>query len=305
MRYGDFLVSIDKIKLKGKLKKGVKVHYPHFDRIEHWCNYGLPKWCECIKAVENCFALMTYRNSYSLKVKEDEEGVFYIASWYNGEYKEQRERPYNFLIEYNPNKSGERIYKEFCQKFLFVLTEICSFDLAYDIPNATTQDVIIDTKCDIMTYGKTSNKTIYIAPKEKRSGRIKVYTKSIERQAHGEEMPDTLRIEASIKCRGLDFNSINLSARVIEELTKVVEHINSVKIKEKASNSDDWKVYALSHLTPEDLEKCLSLMAQASKVKYKKLITGDNYYNLSLDIATLVNQVSNLLTSWKERLAIK
>ena len=103
-------------------------------------------------------------------------------------------------------------------KFIFV--EIISFDIAYDVPEASVKDVYINTRADVMTYGKTDNKTLYIAPKEDKSGRVKVYNKDKERERLGIEKEKTLRIEASIKCKGLDFNTIHVSGDIEKELQK-------------------------------------------------------------------------------------
>ena len=89
------------------------------------------------------------------------------------------------------------------------ITEICYCDLAYDVLNVDIKSVLLDTTCDVMTYGKTHNATYYIAPKEDQSGRVKVYQKDKEREQVGEEKEKTLRIEISLKGRLLKHNLIN------------------------------------------------------------------------------------------------
>lgn len=303
-RYGSFSYSIDKIKLKGKLRNCKNILYPHASKISIWCNYQLPKWCELIKESESMVAFR-YRFCFSLRVKDEKEGTFTIFESYNGDLKEQRQVPEAFIIEYNPNKSGQKIYKLFCESFVFSLTDIISFDIAYDIPGATSQDVLINTKCDVMTYGKVNNRTLYIAPKENESGRVKVYTKSIERATVGIDMTDTLRIEASIKCKGLDFNTTCVYGKTLEQLYRTVEHLNSVKIKKNTDNLTDWKAFALSRLSAEDFQKCLAMMSKVTRIKFRDKITSTTYYTLDLDVVTFLTHIATALTPWKARIKVK
>jgi len=256
----DFSYSVDKIKIKGKFKTKHYNDFPHKTKVSLWVEFCLPDWCECIKEFPECLRPFKYRWSFVLRCKGDTEGVFYISEWYNGDFKEAREYPDRFLIEYNPNKSGARIYQEFCDNFIFRITDIVSCDLAYDIPNADIGDVLLDTRCDVMTYGKTSNATYYIAPKEDESGRVKVYQKDVERETKGKSLEKTLRIEVTLKGDYLSSKTIHLThTKTVEQLTKAVDHINSVKIKQGAASTDDWKVLALSLLSPEDLQKCFAI----------------------------------------------
>ncbi|MBE6533905.1 MAG: hypothetical protein E7678_02920 [Ruminococcaceae bacterium] len=303
-RYGSFSYSIDKIKLKGRLRCDKNISFPHESKISIWCNYRLPKWCELINESE-CLTAFRYRYCFSLRVKDEKEGTFTIFESYNGDFREQRQVPEAFLIEYNPNKSGQKIYDLFCKNFVFSITDIVSFDIAYDIPGATAQDVLINTKCDVMTYGKVNNRTLYIAPKENESGRVKVYTKSIERATVGIDMTDTLRIEASIKCKGLDFNTVSVYGKTLEHLSRTVEHLNSVKINKNAENLTDWKSFALSRLTAEDFQKCLSMMSINIRSKYRKEIISTTYYTLDLDVMTFLTHITTALAPWKERIKIK
>ena len=156
-----------------------------------------------------------------------------------------------------------------------------------------------------MTYGKVNNKTIYIAPKEKESGRVKVYTKNIERSTFDIDIPDTLRIEASIKCKGLDFNTTCVYGKILEQLSRTVEHLNSVKIKKNIDCLNDWKAFALSRLSAEDFQKCLAMMSKNIRTKYRDEITSTTYYTLDLDIMTFVTHIATALTPWKARIKVK
>ena len=79
--YGNYQYSVDKIKLKGKLKKEAKVSFPHRNKIRTWCEEFLPSWCECLKANYDDYRPFHYRYSFSIRVKGDSEGVFYVAEW--------------------------------------------------------------------------------------------------------------------------------------------------------------------------------------------------------------------------------
>ena len=246
-----------------------------------------------------------YRFSYTLRVKGDTEGSFTLMEWYNGDYRDGKEKPEQFTIEYNPNKSGSRIYKEFCYQFIFKLTDIVQFDLAYDIPGAKASDIIIDTRCDIMTYGKTYNKTTYISPKEDDSGRIKIYDKRIERESQGISIEDTLRIEITIKGKILSTKgTLYVNDTNIDIYSRLVDRLNSVKIKTQSEDAEDWKVYALSCLTPEQFQKCLGMMSKNIRSNYKKKIENSTYYTLGLDVTTLALHLLTALAPWQERMKI-
>ena len=301
----DFSYSVDKIKIKGKFKTKHYKDLPHKTKISLWIEYCLPEFIECTKEFPENLHPFRYRWSFVLRCKGDNEGAFYISEWYNGDFKEAKESPDRFLIEYNPNKSGALIYAEFCNNFIFRITDIVSCDLAYDIPNADIKDVFLDTRCDVMSYGKTCNSTLYVAPKEDESGRVKVYQKDLERESKGKDLEKTLRIEVTLKGDYLSTKTIHLShQKTIEQLTKACEHLNSVKIKQGAASSDDWKVLALSLLSPEDLQKCLALMDKNTKLKYRKCITEATYTCLSLDIATLCSHIVKTLEPWQRRIKV-
>lgn len=301
--YGSFSYSCDKIELKCRLKK-YNGDIPHKSKIRTWIEFCLPDWIECTHSYES-MQPFRYRYAYDLKVKGSKEGVFHVREWYNGDFKEQKQIPEAFFIGYNPNKEGSRIYREFRDNFIFDIVEIVSFDIAYDVPEASVKDVYINTRADVMTYGKTDNKTLYIAPKEDKSGRVKVYNKDKERERLGIEKERTLRIEASIKCKGLDFNTIHVSGDIEKELQKTVDHINSVHIRNDTVGVTDWKLYALLNLPPGELENCLALMTAPTKRNYKKLVNANGYYTLELDVPTFVVHISNILKPYQQRIKIK
>ena len=157
-----------------------------------------------------------------------------------------------------------------------------------------------------MSYGKTYNRTLYVAPKEDGSGRVKVYQKDTERKANGEDLGKTLRIEVSLKGSFLSYDDIDISyAKTNEHLQKAVDHLNSVKVKASVASTDDWKVFALSRLSPEDLKKCLGMMTDKTRSNYKRRITEDTYYTLDIDILTLARHIVKALEPWRVRVNVR
>lgn len=287
--------SLDKIKFKGRIKTTKR-------KLEYICSH-VCEWIER-KAYKNYdvtefpenFREFKYRYAFILFLPEDKEGAFYIAQGYNGEFKEQRARPEQFVIEYNPNKSGAKIFRDFCDNFLFEITDICYCDIAFDIPGADIKDVLLDTTCDVMTYGKIHNSTYYIAPKEDQSGRVKVYQKDKERERIGEEKEKTLRIEISLKGKYLSSPILNeLDSEVLE---KCVNRLNSVKIAVPAPELDDWKLFALSKLAPDDFQKCLGMMSFKTRERYKCFSFGTKYDTLGIDIPSFVNEIGKALAPY-------
>ncbi len=303
MQSGFFSYSLDKIKFKGKIN-AKKMWFGNKAHIRYWCSYGLPDFIELVNENETLLPFK-YRFSYTLRVKGEKEGSFFICEHYNGDFRNQRQEPHAFLIEYNPNKSGSKIFEEFKNYFVFKITEIVSIDIAYDLPNVSVHDIFVDTKCDVMTYGKTLNFTTYISPKEDSSGRVKIYQKDIEREVKGVDLSRTLRIECSLKGKFLTYDTFYGDDKTFTELEKCVGRINSVKIKQLDNTVQDWKLYALSRLTPFEFKICLSKMASATRTKFKKQLLENCYYDLGLDIFILTKQISELLEEYKRWVKLK
>ena len=283
--YGLFSYSLDKIKLTGELIKKPRGDMTfYYNKIRSWCE-NLPYFIVCVKSYENNLNFLQYRYMYVLRHRDSAEGSFVISEWYNGDYHSQADKPKYFMIEYNPNKEGAKIWQTFCQLFCFKLREIKKLDIAYDVPGYTMADVFIRSDCDLMSYGRALNQTRYISPKDNRSGRIKVYNKALERGDNN----DRVRIEASIRGCDIPFrigkDTFFLSKS--DALNTCVEHLNSVILRKSSYHGDDWKTLALSFLTDEQLNKCLSLMGSQARAKYRALLCDIPSISLNLDLATL------------------
>lgn len=286
LRYGSFSVSLDKLKMSGKLIKKSRGDMTFYHKkIRVWCE-NLPHNIICIKSYENNMNFLQYRYMYILRHRDSAaEGSFVISEWYNGDYHDQAEKPDYFMIEFNPNKDGLKIWQAFNQSFLFRLREIKKIDIAYDIEGYTMADVYIRSHCDLMSYGRALNQTRYISPKDTQSGRIKVYNKALERGDNN----DRVRIEASI--RGIDIpftlNGNSFMFSKTDALRTCVEHLNSVTLRKTCYEGDDWKTLALSFLNDEQLNRCLSLMGSQARSKYRALLSDVPSVSLDLDLATL------------------
>ncbi len=290
----EYTYSLDKIKLVGKLDK--KRH--DFNKVH------IISWIETLRTMsyspydaisENeSLALFKYRFSYALKRKDSKDGVFYISWWFNGDVN-TKEQPNRFMVEYNPNKSGAEIWQSFCDTFVFQLIDIKSLDIAYDLPNVDIANVYLDTKADVMTYGKIHNKTLYVSPRQKESGRVKVYQKDLENDTYAK---NTLRVECSLKGSWLSLPPYN-DTKSLEELERCVTHLNSVKIRSPVA-SDDWQVYALSLLPTDELTSVFSKMSNPTRKKYKDKLLSSSL-SLYLDIFTFIIHLTKLIQPYERR----
>lgn len=306
--YGRFSYSLDKIKISGRiLPPKHKLYGLQLHNIGSWIKH---KGAVCQKTYEIredsvSFSPFKYRYAYAIKLRSDSEGLCYFAEHYNGDYKDSRPIENKFIVEFNPNKSGILIFKDFLSRFNVVFDEIKSFDIAYDILGYSPNDVLLDTSADIMTYGKKGNQTLYIAPSSESIGRVKVYSKDKERKNMNVEMEKTLRIEATFKKCGLACKSILYDKSFMDFCNSVCLHLNQVKIKENTETSDDWKLYALSCLTPEQLQKCFTMMSNKTAINYRKSIEQSSYFSLDITPFTLIEHIYNILSPYMERLKIK
>ena len=303
--YGSFFYSLDKIKFTGRIKRAPpNFQGSFFNYVNTWISLRLPKGYDLVNAGESLLPFR-YRHWYDIRKKDDIEGTFHIEQSYNGDFKESRPIPEAFQIEFNPNKSGFALWESFCDYFAFTVSDIKKFDIAYDLPNADLRNVHLETKADVMKYGKTSCQTLYIAPKAE-TGRVKVYQKDEEREAKGRALGKTLRIECTIRPRMLFRTSSLTTPKDLEPFETAATHLNSVKIRtvEKGS-ADDWKLFALARLSPDDLEKALAMMSNDARAKYRKLLNASGEtLSLSLDPFTLYAHCQKILAPWIERMKI-
>lgn len=171
------------------------------------------------------------------------------------------------LIEFNPNKSFH-LYNQFCAYFDINDTEIHKFDIAFDFPNLSRHLVGYNTQCDVMTYGAQGNSTLYIAPKTKASGRVKVYQKDLERG----DKEKRLRVEITLRD---DYDSKSM----VDRLSSLHYHHRTEHLV-----SNDAMLYLLAQSVPWERDIALNMMSPNTRKKYRALLDEMHTYPKLLDL---------------------
>lgn len=209
------------------------------------------------------FAINSYRNA--AKIQTPKGNTLFLAWHWNGGYEDSKQKPEYASIEFNPNKDAYAIWRLISEYMLLHVRKVSKYDIAIDIPNKRINDVYITTQAEQMHYIGNGAVTLYIAPKEKASGRIKIYDKTKERAKAGENIPQTLRVEATAKV--LDDCTTELRP---EELARINRHIQDVTIEPETYG--DTTLEMLLYMPPYKREAIYAKMAKATRAKYRKLI---------------------------------
>lgn len=184
----------------------------------------------------------------------DFDTSLYVAfNYVTSSYRMKREQ---VLIEFNPNKSLH-LFNLFTCYYDVKDVEIHKFDVAFDFPNLRRSLVGYYTRCDVMTYGTQDNNTLYIAPKTKDSGRIKVYQKDVERG----DLNKRLRVEISLR------NDFDASA-MVDRLSTLHYHHRT----EFQASTNDPLLYLLLQAPPWERDNALALMSRHTRQKYRKIL---------------------------------
>lgn len=162
------------------------------------------------------------------------------------------------VVEFNPNKSLD-MFNNLMEYFDMVDGEILSYDVAFDFDDLDRYNVMVFGKYDLMTIGDNSSNTLYVSPKEKGSGRIKVYQKDVERQSKGVDLKKTLRIECSFK-RTYD------APDIVNRLSSLYYHHETERLV-----SMNAMEFLFLNAPPSLRKQALSLMSSATRAKYNKL----------------------------------
>ena len=292
-----YKASIDKIRLKLKLRENKildKGKTPYiYDALV--AKYDVPEYIEYLDEPIESLARYRYRWSVSLRIVDEKEGTLWLGMGYNENLTDERK----LCVEFNPNKSGVRIFEWLRFTFNLEITSIVNCDVAFDVPNVDVADVTLNTTADVMTYGTVKNKTLYIAPKGE--NRIKVYQKNIERENVGVDMAKTLRIEISLKGEWLSYN--NTANADTDKIMACINRLNSVSWIDNV-NSTDVTLYLLLN-SPTDVRKtALSLMSSATRAKYRKMLQAQSN-TLNLDYLTFCDLMHILLKPYLRGIKIK
>lgn len=249
-------ISIDKITLVGKFNK--RNNTLDMILIALKCQGKIK-----IQTFPTTTALNTYRHSVTLTTPEG--NTLYLAYWWNGGFTETKSQEEAFKVEFNPNKDAYAIWRAFADYLNPTLKKISKFDIAIDLQGYTINDVYITTKAEQMHYCGDGAVTLYIAPKEKRSGRIKIYDKTKEQAKQGKSIPQTLRVEATAKI-GEEFGTTLKE----EELKKINRHLQDITLYPPTNG--DITLAMLLYMPPYKREELYTQMAKATRAKYRALI---------------------------------
>lgn len=181
------------------------------------------------------------------------DGGLYVAYHYVDRNYRKNDRM--VLMEFNPNKCLW-MYEAFCTFFDIKTTTIHKFDVAFDFPDLKRSLVGYSTRCDVMTYGTQDNNTLYIAPKTKDSGRIKVYQKDVERG----DQDRRLRVEITLRT---DFDA----KAMVDRLSTLHYHHRT-----EFETSSDPLLYLLLQAPPWERDNALALMSRNTRQKYRKIL---------------------------------
>lgn len=252
-------ISIDKIKLSVAPSPDLKLKVVTYEetllRLQNagfHVEISLPR-----------FSINSYRNS--AKIQTPKGNTLFLAWHWNGGYEDSKQKPEYASIEFNPNKDAYAIWRLIAEYMLLHVRKVCKYDIAIDIPNKRINDVYITTQAEQMHYIGNGAVTLYIAPKEKASGRIKIYDKTKERAKVGETIPQTLRVEATAKV--LDEHTVQLRP---EELARINRHIQDITLDPETYG--DTTLEMLLYIPPHKREAIYAQMAKATRAKYRKLI---------------------------------
>lgn len=224
-------ISIDKIKLKGCFGK-VQGGQSFYDYMSSLSNVHVTE-------VTHSTALNRYSTSFTCYPIVDgkvDEGAFYVAFGFNGDYQCQRALPLHFVVEFNPNKCPIRFYQDFIYLTSACIKEVVSLDLAFDFPVPRHNVLIVRGAMNEMAFLSRGSCTEYIGYSEKH-GRLKLYDKALER---GYDYNLT-RVEVTIS-KGLPFLSAIKSQKLhsftsydFEMLQVVSDHLARVYFFDDAS----------------------------------------------------------------------
>lgn len=278
---------------KDKLKEQLKMTG---DRFDTGIFSELLTQTQSIKEYQNLGGKIgTYRYMLTIHTEGEENSVFFAGGQYqpNGTYN-----AYEWWLEYNPNKQTvPDVIRQFLTANEAVVTEITSFDLAYDLRGTdsnynqiTVDSVVFDApaQTQVMKWGTVAgDDTKYLRPKSQH-GRVKVYDKEKERQntPEAEQYKGVTRVEFSFsKCGYLlaDEFPPMLFDRYAKEIFDLIQQIRVCTRNPENVNTEGMNganVYAIQQFVrmgrADHALEFIGKMAQNSRYKYRKWLR-ENY----------------------------
>lgn len=263
----DYTSSLDKIKLTHYVKfkeapdkPKARCTFEYIDTVMTY-EFGLHSegWDVPNHIARNRYTIHRIYHEIKTDGTIDRDTSLYTAyNYVTSNFRMKREQ---VLIEFNPNKSLH-LFMRFIAYYDVKDVEIHKFDVAFDFRGLSRSLVGYDTRCDVMTYGTQCNNTLYIAPKTKDSGRVKVYQKDVERG----DSEKRLRVEITLKT---DFDA----KAMVERLSTLHYHHRT-----EFDTSSDAMLYLLTQSIPWEREIALNLMSPVTRRKYKRLLANVTSY---------------------------
>lgn len=294
-----FAVSIDKISviLKSNCFDLTERFQLYYDRLlkTHTCDEHFTS-----------YKLASYKDNYTFIEHGQKEGSVYVGLSFN-DFKDYGNCQKYIKIEFNPNKTTvPPPLKDFLHSVGARYFKVQSCDVAFDFEGLKPADIRYCTKADIMLYGKLFNLTHYTRPKAEHL-RCKLYNKTKERAKLGENIPQTTRLECTLKhptfhesniMHQKDFEYIKEFCRVLAEfyipcdMPKLIDSLTA-----KYGPYNEAILYLLDCVTPEQQHEAISRMAKNSQSKYRAFLRAGTREPFVLDEFTIADQLTKMLNN--------
>ena len=238
----------------------------------------------------------TYEKNYTYLKSGEKEGSIYIGFNQNDPVRKKR----YIKIEYNPNKAelpypvGSLINQLDC-KFV----KVQSIDIALDFDGLSLDDYRVNTRGDTMVYSSGINKTFYVRPKGE--GRIKIYDKTKERAKLGIEIPQTLRVELTMK--EPDFFRYNtLGNAQLDYIRRYTGYLSEVSVRRRsavlpACDIEYNKVilYLLNNVDQVTANNAIALMSVNKRSVYRDLMSHSEFEQIQIDDFVMLDTLTTLI----------
>ena len=301
-----FEISLDKISI-------VYHSCSNFDLNSHFLSYC--QWRLLADYDEERFdsyKIGSFRYNYTYKRRQTEnekpsEEVFYIGMCQNLAVGGETEKRTVMKVEWNPNKTTlprELRNWMMTKKLYMKYSHVQKCDIALDFQGLDISDMRYNTIGNTMVYGTSTEKTHYIRPSADH-GRIKIYDKKKERAKLGIEIPQTLRVEMTMK-KPLyhekenppeeDWVYIENVCRMFGEIylpSKFVTLQND--LVDKYGKYDDVYMWALRKASPEERDMLFSMMAARTRAKYRAALLCGDYQPIQIDCLMFFEVTSKMI----------
>ncbi len=290
-----FKISLDKISMVYEI--GWNVQYINFDLLDEKMNRD----GYAVKEKYNSNKYGAYQYNYTYIKTGYPEGVIYIGFLRNDPVKTK-----NYIkIEYNPNKTDLPCPISYClYEWQCVLDKVQSIDIALDFDGLTYDDYRVNTRGDTMMYSSGVARTFYVRPKGE--GRVKIYDKTKERAKLGIEIPQTLRVEMTVKDPYF-FCVRNICEGDILYVQKYVEYLSEISVRRRTAvlpnvDMDNPKekyneviLYLLNNVDQVTAQKAIGMMSVNYRTKYRRLMEHSEFEPIDINEITFIEVVSSMI----------